>query len=437
MRQKIQLTAATLAACLAAPAVQATNGYMPHGIGTASKGMAGAGSALPQDSFIVYSNPAGLARLDKRFDVEVDFFMPERGYTANDDGPPPPFPSIPAGNFQSSEDMFLIPGFAMNIPLNDKHTVGVSLLGHGGMNSEYDNRVFENFAAPPGSLFNPTGEFSPGSPTGIDLAQLVMGVSYAYKVSPNQSIGITPMLAAQRIKVRGLQPFKPLSVSPNNLTNNGYDYSYGGGVRVGWMATWFDSYNVAVSYQSRLFMSDFNDYKGLFASGGKFDIPPVLNVGLSFNLTPKLAVAADFKRIWYGDINALNNTNNVAFSQLSGEKRLGGGDGLGFGWEDVNVFSIGLQYEYNSQWTFRGGFSNGEEPWKDVNTLFNILAPATIKNHASIGATFQFTKDSAIVASYTHAFENKIHGTSTFTGSQTGYVEMYQNDFQIAYSRHF
>ncbi len=72
-----------------------------------------------------------------------------------------------------------------------------------------------------------------------------------------------------------------------------------------------------------------------------------------------------------------------------------------------------------------------------MNTLFNILAPATIKNHASIGATYNLTKDSDIVASLTHAFENKIHGTSSFTGPQTGYVEMYQNDFQISYARHF
>ena len=110
---------------------------------------------------------------------------------------------------------------------------------------------------------------------------------------------------------------------------------------------------------------------------------------------------------------------------------------MGFGWKDISIWSFGLQYELSDKWTFRGGFSHGEEPWDNANTLFNILAPATIKNHASLGVTYSLTKDSDILASFTHAFKNRIHGTSQFTGPQTGYVEMYQNDFQISYTRNF
>ena len=51
---------AILALSLTSSAVHATNGYMSHGYGTTSKGMAGAGSALPQDTLSVFNNPAGL-----------------------------------------------------------------------------------------------------------------------------------------------------------------------------------------------------------------------------------------------------------------------------------------------------------------------------------------------------------------------------------------
>ena len=40
-----------------------------------AKGMAGAGSALPQDAMTVYSNNAGLARLGKRFDASVELLF--------------------------------------------------------------------------------------------------------------------------------------------------------------------------------------------------------------------------------------------------------------------------------------------------------------------------------------------------------------------------
>ena len=59
---KNYLALAILTLCLVAPAADATNGYMSHGYGITSKGMARAGSALPQDTLSVFNNPAGLVR---------------------------------------------------------------------------------------------------------------------------------------------------------------------------------------------------------------------------------------------------------------------------------------------------------------------------------------------------------------------------------------
>jgi long-chain fatty acid transport protein len=445
MPAKKYLTVAILVLCMVAPAADATNGYMSHGYGTTSKGMAGAGSALPQDTLSIYNNPAGLVRLGRRYDAELELFSPKREYKANDDFAPPPVLSVPPGTEQSENDYFLIPGFGISLPLDDRSSVGIALTGQGGMNTEYDTATFANFAAPPGSPQNPTGAFTPSEPTGIDLAQLALGLTWARELGAfetlgitRQSIGITPILAAQRLKVRGLQPFKALSVAPDKLTNNGYDYSYGGGVRAGWLGSLLnDQLNVGISYQSKLWMSDFDEYEGLLARGGEFDIPAIFNFGLAFMITPKLTIVADYKRIFYDDIDSLSNTNDVSFNQIitNPDKRLGGDDGLGFGWEDINVYSIGLQYQANEKLTLRAGYSDADEPWKDANTLFNVLAPATVEKHASLGATYQLDRQSRVSFAYTHAFENTIEGTSQFTGPQTGHVRMQQNMLQISYSR--
>ena len=445
MPTKKYLTVAILTLCMVAPTADATNGYMSHGYGTMSKGMAGAGSALPQDTLSVFNNPAGLVRLGKRYDAELELFSPNREYKANDDFAPPPSPSVPPGREESENDYFLIPGFGINLPLDDSSSVGIALTGQGGMNTEYDTATFANFAAPPGSPQNPTGAFTATEPTGVDLAQLALGMTYARELGAfaglgitRQSIGITPILAVQRFKARGLQPFKALSVSPDNLTNNGYDYSYGAGVRAGWLGSLLhDQLNVGVSYQSKLWMTDFDDYEGLFANGGEFDIPAVFNFGLAFMITPKLTIVADYKRIFYDDVDALSNTNDLSFNEIitNPDKRLGGDDGLGFGWDDINVYSVGLQYEASEKLTLRAGYSDADEPWKDANTLFNVLAPATVEKHASLGATYQLDTQSRVSFAFTHAFENTIKGTSQFTGPQTGQVRMRQNMLQISYSR--
>ena len=436
---------ALLALCLVAPAALATNGYMSHGYGITSKGMAGSGSALPQDTLSVYNNPAGLVRLGRRYDAELELFSPQREYRANNDFAAPPAPSVPPGTEESENDYFLIPGFGISLPLDERSTLGIALAGQGGMNTEYDKATFANFAAPPGSPQNPTGAFTATEPTGVDLAQLSLGLTYARELGgvaglgiTRQSIGITPILAAQRFKARGLQPFRALSVSPDKVTNNGYDYSWGAGVRAGWLGSLLDDrLNVGISYQSKLWMTDLDDYEGLFAKGGEFDIPAVFNFGLAFLLTPELTLVADFKRIFYDDIDALSNPNDVSFGQLiaNPDKRLGGDDGLGFGWEDINVYSIGLQYRASDKLTLRAGFSDADEPWKDVNTLFNVLAPATVEKHASLGATYRLDKRSRVSFAYTHAFENTIQGTSQLTGPQTGHVRMQQDMLQISYSR--
>ena len=184
-------------------------------------------------------------------------------------------------------------------------------------------------------------------------------------------------------------------------------------------------------------MTDFEDYEGLFANGGEFDVPAVFNVGLAFLITPELTLVTDFKRIFYDDIDSLSNTNDISFNEIitNPDKRLGGDDGLGFGWDDINVYSVGLQYEASEKLTLRAGYSDADEPWKDVNTLFNVLAPATVEEHASLGATYQLDRQSRVSFAFTHAFENTIKGTSQFTGPQTGQVSMRQNMLQISYSR--
>ena len=445
MPTKNDLTITALIVCLFAPAAYATNGYMSHGYGITSKGMAGAGMALLQDTLSVYNNPAGLTRLGRRYDAELELFSPKREYKANNDFAPPPVPSVPPGHEESSNDYFLIPGFGINRPIDNNSTIGIALTGQGGMNTEYHTATFVNFAAPPGSPTNPSGEFTATAPTGVDLAQMALGFTYARELGAvaglgitRQSIGLTPIIAAQRFKARGLQPFRALSVSPDKVTNNGYDYSWGGGVRIGWLGSMLnDQLNVGVSYQSKLWMTDFDDYEGLFANGGEFDVPAVLNVGLAFLITPELTLVTDFKRIFYDDIDALSNTNDIDFSEIiaNPDTRLGGSQGLGFGWDDINVYSVGLQYQASEKLTLRTGFSAADEPWKNVNTLFNVLAPATVKKHASLGASYNINNQSRINFAYTHAFKNTIEGTSTFTGPQTGYVRMRQDMVQISYSR--
>ncbi|MFZ0255874.1 MAG: outer membrane protein transport protein [Gammaproteobacteria bacterium] len=459
----------------------ATNGYFSHGYGTKAKGMAGAsGAALPQETMTAFTNPAGIVKLGGRADLGLAFFMPDRGYTANNDFVPDPNDPLGAapitpGTVESDNSVFLIPHLGLSWMLDDKSALAVTLAGQGGMNTEYPTATFENFAFEPNTALvfgpggqpvvgpgglefepvasndprnlNPNGRFNASKPTGVDLIQMAIALTYSRQLTERHAVGITPIFAIQRFKAEGLQPFtqigpdgQPLfSVSPQNVTNNGFDYSYGGGVRVGWLGTVADGLDLGVSYQTKLYMTDFDNYKGLFADGGGFDIPAVLNVGAAYKLTPKITLAFEYDRIFYSDVESLNNSNNEkpTLKPLE-DNRLGANDGLGFGWEDINVYKFGAQYDYSDDWAFRLGYSHSDEPFKGAQALFNILAPATVTDHLTAGLTYRFGGGHEINLAYMHAFENEIEGQNQpNTGSQTGNVFMSQNEVEISWGYRF
>ncbi|MDJ0741456.1 MAG: outer membrane protein transport protein [Gammaproteobacteria bacterium] len=410
--------AAALLTALAAGAA-ATNGYSPTGFGTPNKGLAGAGVALAQDAMAGATNPAAMVDVGNRVDAGIGLFMPDRSFTAETPGP------IALGTEDSRRDLFLIPHVGWSKRLDDARSIGVLIGANGGLNTDYDAAVWQAFN-------NPAGTAS--SPTGVDFAQLFMGVSYAQRLNADHALGIMPILALQRFRAEGLEPFQAFSTAPTRVTNNGYDYSWGYGLRVGWLGRFGDRLSVGASAQSRLYMTEFDDYRGLFAEQGDFDVPPTVTAGLAFEATPTLTLLFDWQRIFYSDVASLHNPNDVALLPAT---FLGADGGLGFGWNDIDIFKLGVQWAYSPRLTLRAGVSHADQLFDNGQALFNILAPATIRTHASLGLSYRVDDDSSVNVAYTRAFREEISGTSPLTGPQRGNVAMDQHELEVSWTWHF
>ncbi|ALG67094.1 OmpP1/FadL family transporter [Beggiatoa leptomitoformis] len=412
------------------PCLWATNGYLAHGFGTKSKALAGAGVALPLEGLSAGTNPALMVGVGNRFEMGLSIFSPRRSYTADDNGssvPPPLGPAtITPGTYDSDKEYFPIPYITYNKLLNEYSSIGVAISGNGGMNTEYPTTVFAPFN-------NPYGQAS--SPTGVDLAQIFMGIPYAYKINAQHTIGIMPIVAVQWFKAYGLAPFSPFSNAPESLTNNGYDYSYGGGLRVGWFGELTEQFSVGASYQSRLYMSAFDDYKGLFAEQGDFDTPPTFTIGTAFKATPELTFLLDWQRIEFSDVAAISNASDLTFT--FGDTLLGTDNGLGFGWKDTDVIKFGVQWEYNEDWTLRAGYSHATSVIPSTQALFNILAPATISQHITFGFSHLLDKQNELNLSFMYAPEKTINGTNPNTGTQTGSIQLQEYELELGWSLRF
>jgi len=71
MKRNLVLVLA-VAAAVAAPSAFATYGYFSHGYGMKAKGMAGAVTALAEDTFGGANNPASMVWVGNRVDFGVD-----------------------------------------------------------------------------------------------------------------------------------------------------------------------------------------------------------------------------------------------------------------------------------------------------------------------------------------------------------------------------
>ena len=130
---------------LATTAAQATNGYFAHGYGIKAKGMAGASTALAQDSMGGATNPAAMVWVGNRVDVGADVFMPKRDAVRSGAG----FPTL-NGGVESGREAFLIPEFGYNRAMGDM-SLGVTVYGNGGMNTSYPQGNF-NCGGPPANM---------------------------------------------------------------------------------------------------------------------------------------------------------------------------------------------------------------------------------------------------------------------------------------------
>jgi long-chain fatty acid transport protein len=397
----------------------ATNGYFSHGYGIKAKGMGGASTASTDDAFFGATNPAAAAFAGNRLDLGVDVFSPNREASRTGLGP------IDM-SVESDSNFFLVPEFGYNRMINNDLALGLTVYGNGGMNTDY----------PGGQIncgFGPANMLCGQGDLGVDLMQLIIAPTVAFKFSPNHSVGISPLIGLQFFEANGLQAFGGISSDPTALTNNGHDDAWGFGVRVGYLGKITPTVTIGAAYASKISMDEFDDYAGLFAEQGDFDIPENYNLGVSWQATPQLRLAMDYQRINYSDVHSIANASMVPFP-------LGSDSGPGFGWSDVDVWKFGVEYKHNPAWTYRAGYNHGDNPISSSDVTFNILAPGVVQDHVTLGFTNTLQSGDEWSMSFMYAFNEEVSGASilpVFQGGSpagTETIEMYQWSLGVQYS---
>lgn len=364
----------------------ATDGNLQVGIGVIQKSLAGAGVANSEDATAIAINPAGIVGVGQQINVSIGAIAPFPQYTGYGTG------FVTPGTVQSNQNFFPFPSGFYSQPIDGDSAFAVGVYANGGLGSSY-------------AVYNPNthsyGVFGGGT-TGLNLLQAFISAAYARRFG-NLSVGVAPILAVQRFTFWGASAFEPLSSDPTQVTNKGYNWSVGIGLRAGVEWEVAPGWRIAVAGQTPIVDSDMESYRGLLPGQGSLNAPANITAGIAWDALPVLTVMFDYKRIFFSGVGGFGNPSTIP-------PLLGSDGGPGFAWRDANVFTIAGEWRVNPSWTLRAGYAHNTQIIRSSGVLFGIFAPAVLTDHISAGISYKISQNWSVEAAAIFAPRQNVSG---------------------------
>lgn len=358
-------------------AIFSQTGHIMQGVGSVNMSMGGAATGQPLDvSGALHWNPATISAFDEtilKFDIGFFFSSPELRSTV------PEFDTNgqPTGNFFSGvteDDRGVSPLPALAFVWGkegSKHTFGASAFGISGFGVTF-----------PESTSNPIN--LPQSQGGFgriesDYSLLQVGFTWAYELSDKFSVGLQPT-----VNYASLELIPNPTANPNQSgypsTDRASAIGFGGQVGV-----FFDSgsgFKAGASYKTTQYFGDFeldNTYLDGSTATNNFnmDYPAILSFGLGYSLG-NVDLALDYRLVDYENTDGFSETGWTPTAAVSG-----------FGWENINIVSAGIQYKGIDRLPLRVGYTYSSNPINSDVAFFNIPATAIIKNAFQLGLSYE------------------------------------------------
>jgi long-chain fatty acid transport protein len=429
----LRATVTASALLLASLSAHATNGMLMEGYGPQSLAMGGAATAFDNGTAAMMNNPTTLqlGANGSRLDVALGVLGPNVKSSMT---------GMPTAS--SSGTSYVMPAMGW-VRKDDRMTWGVGVFGQGGMGTEYGADTF--LAMQSGK--DVRSELAVGRvifPVALKVnEQLNIGASLDYSWA-----SLDMKMAASGAQLGGMvtggsgniaaaaaglaaAPWARIDFSNSNkFTGAAKGSGWTGKLGLVFQAN--KDLSVGLSHHLKTNLSDMTTTAagasmsgpGGFADAGKisvinFQMPASTTVGLAWQASPKLLVAADVKRIGWSSVMK-------GFSMRYDSATMGGNVNFTMpqNWKDQTVVALGGAYQLDDVWTLRAGYNHASNPIPDgtVNPLF----PAIVKNHYTAGFGYKLSKSVSVDAAMSHAPTVTVVNTSgqmplTISHSQTNY----------------
>jgi long-chain fatty acid transport protein len=388
-------------ALLARGALAAGFGLEDHnasGLGFANAGAAAAG----EDASTIADNPAGIARLPDRQIVGAGIFInPHLPF--QDEGATFPGGKRIGGGNDNADQFVPVPSFFFSTPLGAGFTAGAGLFSSFGLATEYRANWVGRYLA-----------------KSTDLTSLDFAPTLAYRVLPELSVGISPVLRYSKAKLATAIDFGAIGAAagiPGSAPG-----SADGSVKVKGHA-WSTGFNGGLLFEptdaTRLglayFWNDAATIKGstrfgrpalgnaIAAASGTFvdsdarlllAYPDHLNFGVVQGLSPEVDLRFGLSWVQWSSFKEerIVFRNTLQPDAVTNEN-----------WHDTVIVSVGGSYRLNPELVLRAGIGYDPTPIPDPAHRDPRL-PDQSRIETAFGAGYRLTAATSVDVAYEHLF---------------------------------
>ena len=375
------LAAALVIAAFHAGAL-AVNGALPGGNGIKNAAMGGTSIALPLDAVAAANNPAGIAFVPSSTTLGLQVF---NGHSSAD--------YVLPGNHLENRQTQLAPEGGVIWHSADEVTFGISMSG-AGAGSDYGQPALP----------------VPGAGTAkttLRVAEVIPAV--AWKPTAGLSLGLGLTLAWEQFEADGVIVPAPVPGGLLPLPAHGRQSATGVGLRAGALWKPASEWSLGINLKSRARMGRLGGYdRDLLAySDGRVDVPAQYGVGVAWQPTERLTLAADWLRILWGEIKVMQDSN-------------------GFAWRNQPVLRVGAAWAFDDRWTLRAGYSRNRSQIDPSRAVQNLLVPSIHERACTAGLSWRVDPHSELNLGYELNPRTTLTGTGTSVGtSLTSKVQMF------------
>lgn len=421
------LFAVTLAALSTSLSTQSfASGFALIENSASGQGNAYAGAAaIAEDASTVWFNPAGMMKLDGDQVVAVGHFIKPDSAFNNEGSTTATGASLTGGDDDGGKNALVANGYWVT-SINQQMKFGLGVTTPFGLATQYDDTWVGRYHA-----------------VETDLKTININPSIAYRVNDQLSVGAGINLLFADVILTNAIDFGTLLGLPqsddgfadleaDNLSSPDF------GINFGLMYELNDNTQIGVAYRSEIKIKVDGDATFLGGSAAK-TISDASGQFVKTGLSGELSLPQSFSISVAHDINEFKLLADITWTGWSSFDELrikfdnpAQADGVTTeDWDDTFRYSVGVDWQYNNQITFRTGLAYDETPVPNAERR-TPRVPGNSRTWLSFGGTYKIDDEFTIDVGYSHLFVSDTKINNTFESSQAALASTLKGTYKAS-----